>query len=732
MADRFPFYKQLDSADCGAACLRMVAMHYGRHYTFEYLRQLSYLDRDGVSLSGISDAAEKIGLRTLGVKVGFRRLGDDIPLPCVAHWQQDHFVVVYKVQNGKVYVADPKVGKIQYNEQEFMNSWLSDVVNTEPQGVLLLFETTSEFYQKEGETRQSVPTGLAFFWPYLSQYRKLIVQLMLGLVIGSLIQLAFPFMMQALVDKGVQLNDINFVYLILIAQGMLFAGQMAVEFIRGWILLHIGARVNISFVSDFLIKLMRLPVSFFDSRMTGDLLQRIYDNERVERFLTSASLQTLFSIVSLVVLGFVLLHYNPVIFLVFFAGSIVYFSWIAFFLQRRRALDNQRFEQLAENQNMLMQMVNGMQEIKLHNAQRLKRWAWERTQAKLFKVNVKYLATNQIQRAGAAFINEGKNIVISVLAAKGVIEGEMTLGMMLAVQYIIGQMNAPLESLVQFVIQAQEARISLERMGEIQNTNDEESNEAAQVNVLPANGNLSMQGVSFRYGGPYDPWVLRNVNVVIPEGKTTAIVGPSGSGKSTLLKLLLNFYQPTEGSVRIGEVSLGSLNPKLWRNYCGVVMQDGYLFYDTIARNIALGDENVDRRRLLYAANMANIQSFVESLPSGYNTKTGNEGTGLSQGQRQRILIARAIYKDPQYLFFDEATNALDAHNERSIMQNMYQAFQQKTVVVVAHRLSTVRNADNIIVLDRGEVVEQGTHEQLTARKGVYYNLVREQLELGV
>ena len=732
MADRFPFYKQLDSADCGAACLRMVAMHYGRHYTFEYLRQLSYLDRDGVSLSGISDAAEKIGMRTLGVKVGFRRLGDDIPLPCVAHWQQDHFVVVYKVQNGKVYVADPKVGKIQYDEQEFMNSWLSDVVNTEPQGVLLLFETTSEFYQKEGETRQSVPTGLAFFWPYLSQYRKLIVQLMLGLVIGSLIQLAFPFMMQALVDKGVQLNDINFVYLILIAQGMLFAGQMAVEFIRGWILLHIGARVNISFVSDFLIKLMRLPMSFFDSRMTGDLLQRIYDNERVERFLTSASLQTLFSIVSLVVLGFVLLHYNPVIFLVFFAGSIVYFSWIAFFLQRRRALDNQRFEQLAENQNMLMQMVNGMQEIKLHNAQRLKRWAWERTQAKLFKVNVKYLATNQIQRAGAAFINEGKNIVISVLAAKGVIEGEMTLGMMLAVQYIIGQMNAPLESLVQFVIQAQEARISLERMGEIQNTNDEESNEAAQVNVLPANGNLSMQGVSFRYGGPYDPWVLRNVNVVIPEGKTTAIVGPSGSGKSTLLKLLLNFYQPTEGSVRIGEVSLGSLNPKLWRNYCGVVMQDGYLFYDTIARNIALGDENVDRRRLLYAANMANIQSFVESLPSGYNTKTGNEGTGLSQGQRQRILIARAIYKDPQYLFFDEATNALDAHNERSIMQNMYQAFQQKTVVVVAHRLSTVRNADNIIVLDRGEVVEQGTHEQLTARKGVYYNLVREQLELGV
>jgi len=730
MADRFPFYKQLDSADCGATCLRMVAKYYDRHYTLDYLRQLSYLDREGVSLMGISDAAEKIGLRTLGVKAGFKRLAEDIPLPCVAHWKQDHFVVVYKVKGGKVYVADPKIGKVELDEQDFLNGWISDVVNTEPQGILLLLETTPDFFEREGD-KNTDRTGFAFLWPYMRQHRKLIVQIGLGLLLGSLIQLAFPFLMQALVDKGVQLNDLNFVYLILAAQAMLFFSQVAVEFIRGWILLHIGTRVNINLVSDFLIKLMKLPMSFFDTKMTGDLLQRIYDNERVERFLTTSSLSTLFSIVSLMVFGMVLLFYDSVIFMVFIIGAILYFSWVGFFLNRRRKLDNRRFEQMAENQNTLIQLVNGMQEIKLHNAQRQKRWAWERIQAKLFRVNVEYLATDQVQRAGAAFINEGKNILISVLAAKAVIDGQMTLGMMLAVQYIIGHMNAPLESLVQFILHAQEAKISLERMSEINARRDEEFDEDSKVNVLPSNGDLSMQNLSFRYGGPHDPWVLQNINLIIPEGKTTAIVGTSGSGKTTLLKLLLNFYPPTEGSLRIGDIGLSNLNNKLWRNYCGVVMQDGYIFSDTIAKNIALGEENIDRRRLLYAAKVANIQSFVESLPSGYNTKIGQEGSGLSQGQRQRLLIARAIYKDPQYIFFDEATNALDAHNERTIMQNLGLTFRNKTVIIVAHRLSTERNADNIIVLEKGEVLEQGTHQELTNRRGAYYNLVKDQLELG-
>ncbi|MCK6693416.1 MAG: cysteine peptidase family C39 domain-containing protein, partial [Thermoanaerobaculia bacterium] len=576
LADSFPFYKQLDASDCGATCLRMIARYHGRHYSLDYLREISYLDREGVSLMGIADAAEKIGFRTIGVKAGFSRLQTELPLPCIAHWKQNHFLVVYRIAHGKVYVADPAVGKEQLTEQEFLDGWISDVYNTEPQGILLLLETSPEFFQQEGETVNRA--GLGILKQYLVPHKRLIWQLLLGLILGSAVMLVFPFLMQALVDKGVQLNDLNFVYLILAAQGMLFLSQVAVEFIRGWILLHIGTRVNINLVSDFLIKLMRLPMAFFDSKMTGDLLQRIYDNERVERFLTSSSLVTLFSVVNLLVFGLVLLFYNAWIFAIFFIAAILYFGWVAIFMHRRRALDYRRFEQMADNQNALIQLVNGMQEIKLHNAERQKRWSWERIQAKLFRINVEYLATDQMQRAGAAFINEGKNILISVTAATAVIHGDMSLGMMLAVQYIIGHMNAPLESLVQFILAAQEAKISLERMNEIHLKPDEEPVDHAKVTVLPANGDLVVENMSFRYGGPHDPWVLNNVRLTFPEGKVTAIVGSSGSGKTTLVKLLLNFYPPTEGSVRLGDINLANIDHKLWRSHCGVVMQDGFIF----------------------------------------------------------------------------------------------------------------------------------------------------------
>ena len=729
LLDNFPYYKQLDAADCGATCLRMVARHHGRHYSLEYLRQLTYLDREGVSLMGLTDAAEKVGLRTLGVKTTFSRLKEDLPLPCIAHWRQNHFVVVYHISNGKVHVADPAIGKLRLSEQDFRDGWISDVNNYEPQGVLLLLETTPEFFEREGEKVSR--TGFNFLWNYLRRHKKLLWQLGIGLLLGSIIQLVLPFLMQALVDKGVQLNAPNFIYLILAAQGMLFFSQVTVEFIRGWILLHIGTRVNINLVSDFLLKLMRLPMAFFEAKMTGDLLQRIYDNERIERFLTSSSLITLFSVVSLIVFGIVLLFYSHLIFYIFVVAAILYFGWVILFLQRRRALDYRRFEQMAENQSTLIQMVNGMQEIKLHNAEKQKRWAWERIQARLFRINVRYLATDQIQRAGAAFINEGKNIIISVIAAQAVIDGNMTLGMMLAVQFIIGHMNAPLESLVQFILAAQEAKISLERMDEIHRRPDEEPGDSPKVNVLPSNGDLVVENMSFRYGGPHDPWILRNINLVIPEGKTTAIVGTSGSGKTTLVKLLLNFYQPNEGSTRLGDIPLNNIYNRIWRSRCGVVMQDGFVFFDTIANNIALGEEYVDRRRLLYAAKVANIQSHIESLPLGYNTKIGQDGIGFSQGQRQRMLIARAVYKNPDYFFFDEATNALDAYNEKVIMHNLEHVFRNKTVIIVAHRLSTVRHADNIIVLEKGELVEQGTHEQLTALRGQYFNLVKNQLELG-
>ncbi len=730
LTDSFPFYKQLDASDCGAACLRMIARYHGRHYSLEYLRELSYLDREGASLMGIADAAEKIGLRTLGVKTSFTRLQNELPLPCIAHWKQNHFIVVYRIAHGKVYVADPAVGKVQLTEQEFLNDWISGVYQTEPQGILLLLEPTPEFYQREGERDDR--TGLGILWQYIRPYKSLVWQLILGLLLGSIIQLAFPFLMQALVDKGVQVRNYNFVYLVLLAQGMLFLSQMAVEFIRGWILLHIGTRVNINLVSDFLIKLMRLPMSFFDAKMTGDLLQRIYDNERVERFLTSSSLLTLFSVFSLGVFILVLLFYSPVIFSVFFIAAVLYFGWVLLFMQRRRSLDYRRFEQMAENQSALIQLVNGMQEIKLHNAERQKRWGWERIQAKLFRINVDYLATDQLQRAGAAFINEGKNILISFIAAKAVMDGHMTLGMMLAVQYIIGHANAPLEALVQFLLGAQEAKISLERMSEIHTKPDEKPADAIRVTTLPDNGDLWAENVSFRYGGPHDPLVLRNINLIVPERKVTAIVGSSGSGKTTLVKLLLNFYPPTEGTIRLGDTNLNHIEPALWRSQCGAVMQDGFLFSDTIARNIALGFDTIDQRQLIYAAKVANIHTFIESLPLSYNTRIGPDGVGLSQGQRQRILIARAVYKNPRYFFFDEATNALDAYNERLIMQNLRQVFENKTVIIVAHRLSTVRHADNIVVLEKGEIVEQGTHDELTIRRGTYYHLIKNQLELGL
>jgi ATP-binding cassette, subfamily B, bacterial len=732
-ADKFTFYKQLDATDCGVTCLRMVARHYGRLYALERLRELAHLDRQGASLMGIADAAERIGFRTLGVKVPFSKLREEVPLPCIAHWDDNHFVVVYGFDKDKVLVADPAIGKLRMSPSEFRKGWDRDISAAEPQGIILALSTTPEFDRDDDDSKSATNagSGFSFLWQYINKHSDLIAQLLLGLLFGSVIQLVFPFLMQALVDKGVQLRDYGFVWLILLAQGMLFVGQMSVEFLRGWILLHIGTRVNISLISDFLIQLMRLPMSFFDAKMTGDLLQRIYDNERVERFLTSSSLHTLFNVFSLFILMLVLLFYSPVICLVFVVSALLYLGWVWMFMNRRRTLDYRRFERMAENQSNLIQLINGMQELKQHNAEKQKRWDWERIQARLFRVNVQYLATDQFQRAGAAFINEGKNILISFLAAQAVMNNEMSLGMMLATQYIIGQMNGPLESVVQFMLAWQEAKISLERLNEIHNRPEEEPADASKVTLMPENKHLSMDQVSFRYGGQHDPLVLKNINLQFPYGKTTAIVGTSGSGKTTLLKLLLNYYAPTAGLVRLGDINLQNVNTHLWRSYCGVVLQDGYIFSDTIARNIALGDEIVDRRRLYHAAEMANIQAFIESLPLGYNTKIGQEGTGISQGQKQRILIARAIYKNPQFFFFDEATNALDANNERVVMDNLGRVFAGKTVIVVAHRLSTVRHADNIIVLEKGEVVEQGTHAQLTALRGTYFNLVRNQLEMG-
>ncbi len=727
---RFPFYRQLDTMDCGPTCLRIIAKHYGKSYSLQTIRERSYITREGVSLLGISDAAESIGFRTLAAKIPFDKLKEEAPTPFIAHWRQRHFVVVYGFKRGKVLVSDPAHGLVKFTKEEFLDGWISDKDSGEETGVVLLMETTPEFYAQDEEDKMK-NAGFRFFFRYLNPYKKFIVQLVLGMVVGSLLQLIFPFLTQSIVDIGIYNQDLNFVTLILVAQLMLYLSRTTVEFIRSWILLHIGTRINISIISDFLIKLMKLPMSFFDTKMIGDLLQRIGDHRRIESFLTSSTLNILFSFVNLIVFAIVLGYYNLTIFTIFFIGSAVYVAWILIFMKKRRELDYKRFDQMSDNQSSLIQLITGMQEIKLHNSEKQKRWEWERIQAKLFKVSVKSLALDQYQQAGSTFINEIKNIFISFVAAKAVIDGNLTLGEMLAIQYIIGQLNAPINQLVSFIHNAQDAKISLERLGEIHSKEDEEDVRESKLTIFPEDQSLNVHQLSFKYEGPHSEAVLRNIDLKIPEGKITAIVGASGSGKTTLVKLLLRFYEPTEGELRLGDIALSTFSNRLWREKCGAVLQDGFIFSDTIAKNIAVSDEYIDKERLIYSVKTANIQGFIESLPLGYNTKIGNDGHGLSQGQRQRILIARAVYKNPEYMFFDEATNALDANNEKIIMENLDRFFEGRTVIVVAHRLSTVKNADQIIVLDNGVITEVGNHRTLTDKRGDYYNLVKNQLELG-
>jgi ATP-binding cassette subfamily B protein len=724
----FSYTRQHDAMDCGPACLKMVAEYYGRHYSLDTLRKETFIGRDGVSLLGVSRAAEKIGIRTVGGRLSFEDLRDKAPLPCIVHWNQNHFVVVYKIRGKKVFVADPGKGLITYTLEEFCEHWLSTRKNGVDKGVALLMEPTRLFYDNKGEAEPE-RSRLKFLSGYFRPYERLFLQLAIGLLLGSLLQLVFPFLTQAIVDTGIGNKDIGFIWVVLIAQLMLLLSRTAIDFIRRRILLHIGTRINISLVSDFFIKLMKLPMRFFDTKLVGDLLQRIEDHGRIERFLTVQTLSVVFSVFSFIVFGAVLLVYNLNIFLVFLAGSIVYGLWVLLFLRRRRLLDYQYFEKQAISRNVVLQLINGMQEIKLQGCEQRKRWQWEDAQADLFDVNMKTLTLQQNQEAGGVCINELKNILTTVLAAAAVIHGEMTLGMMLAVQYIIGQLNSPVEQLVGFVYQWQDVGIALERINEI-HTRKNEENENRTVSRIEDN-DITIENLCFKYDGTLPNYVLDGISLKIPQGKVTAIVGASGSGKTTLVKLLLGYYSPNEGQITIGGEDMERFNLVWWRSICGAVMQDGYVFSDSIARNIAVTDDEIDMERLRRAARIANIADYVESLPLGYNTMIGQDGQGLSQGQRQRILIARAVYKNPQFLFFDEATNALDANNERAIVENLNEFYKGKTVVVVAHRLSTVRNADNIVVLEHGKIVEQGTHAELTALKGSYYELVRNQLELG-
>ena len=674
-----------------------------------------------------------MGFHVVNVKCTVKTL-TEVSLPSILHWNQNHFVVLYRVKNEKkFYIADPGKGLVTYSLEEFKKHWISTNSNGQDKGIAMFLETTPTFFthQMEDKKKISGKRSFHFLFGYVKKYRKYFGQVILGLIVGSLSQLVLPFLTQSIVDVGIKNQDIGFVWLILLGQLMLTISRTAIDFIRRWLLLHISLRINISLVSDFFIKLLKLPMSYFDTKLMGDLMQRMNDHSRVNNFLTQQTLNITFAMLTFVVFSVVLFFYNKLVFAIFLLGSILYGVWMTLFLKQRKLLDYELFEQQAINNNKTYEFITTIQESKLQDCEQRRRWEWEDTQAELFGVQMKSLKLQQTQEAGSIFINEVKNIIITVVAATAVIHGQMTLGMMLAVQYIIGQLNSPVEQLMNFFYSLQDVKISLERINEIHQMDDENGKEGLLTSIEDKNEGIDIKNIMFKY----DPHALRktidDVSIRIPQGKVTAIVGASGSGKTTLIRLMLGYYPVLEGKINIGNTDINKLNKKWWRRQCGVVMQDGVIFSESIARNIAVDDGDIDKERLLKAAEIACIKDYVMALPLKFNTKIGRDGVGLSQGQKQRILIARAVYKNPDYIFLDEATNSLDANNERSIVENLDKFYKGKTVVIVAHRLSTVKNADQIVVIDHGKVVEEGNHESLTAKRGAYYNLVKNQLELG-
>lgn len=725
---KFPHFRQLDNKDCGPTCLRMIAKYHGKTFSREFLRDKANITKLGVTMAGIAEAAEEIEMRTLGMRISLESLVNEAPTPFIVPWRQKHFVVVYKTSKTKIWIADPAQGLLVYSHEDFNTAWTDTVDAT---GFVLILEPNTKFHEQDDDKENS--KGFSFLYPYFKPYKKLIYQIFIGLLVATIIQFILPFLMQSIVDVGVNNQDIPFIYLILISQFVLILSQTLVSVFREWILIHITSRFNIKMISDFLYKMLKLPVNYFETRNSGEHLQRITDHTRIQNFISSSSLNMIFSMVTFVIFNAILAYYDATIFLVFIIGAVLYVGWTFFFLKKRAELDFKRFDQLSQNQTSLIQIISGVKEIKINNSQRKNRWKWEFNQISLFKTSLSTLKLVQYQTIGANFINEFKNIIITFLSAKAVVDGNLTLGMMTSIQFIVGQLNMPLGNFVLFIQSWQDAKISLERLSQVHLKEDEDVVSAHKAKELPNDKSIVLKDLSYRYGGKSSPLILKNINCVIPAGKTTAIVGASGSGKTTLMKLLLKFHNPTKGTINIGAINLNDIHNDYWRLNCGAVMQDTFMFNDTIGGNISESEQNefINREKLNNAAFVANIEDFIEKLPNKYNTELGTSGIRLSGGQEQRIMIARAVYKDPFYLFFDEATSALDANNEKVIMENLNNFIHGKTAVIVAHRLSTVKNADNILVLENGEIVEQGNHIALTQLKGKYYSLVKNQLELG-
>jgi len=726
----FPYYNQPESKDCGATCLRIISKFYGKNIPLEDLRVLSKTTREGASLSGLLEAAESLGFKTLGSEVDFTTLKDDAPLPCIVHWNKQHYVVVYKISNKKIFIADPAIGKIKYNHEDFYKYWAYEESDSgEKKGIALFFEPTQVFEQNKYTSKKGQTNTFNYINKHFKANKKLVTYLIFALIAENILAFFFPFFTKNIVDKGIKPKDINYIYLILIAQLSIFLGQITIGVIRSHILLHLSTKINIKLISDFLKKMMKLPISFFDTRLTGDLLQRMNDNYRIQQFLTGNSLDTLFSILHFIVFGSILFYYNFTIFIAFFLGSLLYIFWLIFFAQKRKILDYKRFAQQSQERSKTLEIVSGMQEIKINSAENQKTKEWEKIQENLYKTQIEVLKTEQWQSVGSTLIGQLKDIFITFFSATLVIQNKLTIGEMISIQYIIGQLNVPLSQLIYFVRSFQDTKISIERLNEIHSKNNEDEN--VQPGTLKIESNsIHCENISFSYFGT-EKALFENLSLHIPKNKITAIVGTSGSGKTTLIKLLLKFYNPTSGIIWWKNTDLKSIVSKDWRKSIGVVMQDGFIFNDTIAKNITIGYDEIDKERLDYAVKTANLENFILDLPLQLNTLIGNDGHGISGGQKQRILIARAVYKNPEFIFFDEATSALDAENEKIVHNNLQEFFRGKTVVIVAHRLSTVKNADNIVVLKNGKIAEQGNHIQLTKSRADYYNLVKNQLELG-
>ena len=681
---------------------------------------------------GISEAAEYIGFETAAVKITFKQLSEEGVFPCILHWNQKHFVVCYGIEKCryggyKIHISDPASQRLTYTKDEFERCWIGPNNGNDCYGVALMLEPGEKF-GKVPEERKKNGLCIRSFWGYLTPYRSMIGQLMLAMLVGSLIQLVLPFLSQAMVDQGINGRDMDIITMILMAQLFFFMSTLSIDYIRSWITLHMNTRIDISLIADFLVKLTAMPLQFFDSRMTGDILQRIGDHGRIKNFLLGNSIRIVFSMINFLVYLCILAYYNMTVLGIFVAGNALYVAWVSFFMRYRRELDIKRFSQSAIEQSKMIQLVQGMQDIKLNNCERQKRWEWERIQVQLFKIGLDGLRIEQIQQSGSVFFTQTTHILIYYIAARAVVEGGMTLGMMMSLSYIIGQVSAPISEFIGFARGFQDAKISLERLNEVHSQDDEETGIEVKRTELPHDRDIEIEHLSFSYNGSEQELALKDISLHIPAHKVTAIVGESGCGKTTLVKLLQGFYDPTRGSIRVGGTALSDINPHVWRASTGSVMQDSFIFSDSIADNIAVNAEESDRERIKYAGRIARIDDFVASLPLGYDTVIGMEGKGISQGQRQRILIARAVYKNPEYIFLDEATNSLDAINEAAIMDNLQKFYEGRTVVISAHRLSTIREADQIVVMEKGEIVERGKHQELLERKGVYYELVRNQI----